>query len=742
MEQEILNYIKDAHGHGLSDHDIKQNLLDVGWDLEQVEESFAFTRAPGSVGEGLISSPETTTSAKAAPLSGNASNNTSSSAKPGLGAMQHSAVLQPQTRASQKPTMPNQLTEAPATNISLAKITSTPTIDLSDTHFEAQKAKSKTPLVIGVSFVVLALLGAGGYFAYGYYFPRPQTVWTNYQTATKNPIYTSSFNINYSDPGIPDQDGSYQKLNLGLTGSAYINSKDPSATETKTDLVFSYKLENTPAQKGQSGSRKISAVFLDNSLYLDLSDIPELGQMFNPPQNLSWIKIDLNTLRALASTTPYYTADVQNQEKQFNDKARSDFAAILKATPVASMQKVIGPDTINGVSVYHFQNQIDKTVIKKLINSAIDDAVASSTLAQALEIGAGKQIVNNFIDKINIIKYETWIGRKDSQLYKISLDIQFPGAVSMLAATGNPLGIARAKARDAKRLADLRQLSSALELYFNDHNGYPPSLNGVPQQLSPTYIGEVPKAPEPNDGDCSDYYNSYWYTPKGTSKNINGLIVYPDYEYSFCLGDKTGSYKGGLAKMTPQGISAGLPCQDSAQNCQSQKAFWPPPGADTPAELKIDISYSDYGKKQTLAAPNNAWDLVKYIESQMLPQPPIMPLPHQSQPLVSNNNTTNKSNDQLRENDINSMIVELEQYYTDKSDYPENLNQLIPKYLPAIPTAPLPPEGTCSTQDNQYEYQRVSASSYKLSFCLGKGTSHLSPGKHIWVTDGQGGNYQ
>lgn len=35
------------------------------------------------------------------------------------------------------------------------------------------------------------------------------------------------------------------------------------------------------------------------------------------------------------------------------------------------------------------------------------------------------------------------------------------------------LNSARSKARDARRLADIRQLQTALEMYYNDHNNYP-----------------------------------------------------------------------------------------------------------------------------------------------------------------------------------------------------------------------------------------------------------------------------
>lgn len=37
---------------------------------------------------------------------------------------------------------------------------------------------------------------------------------------------------------------------------------------------------------------------------------------------------------------------------------------------------------------------------------------------------------------------------------------------------------AQAKGRDTQRKSDLKQISSALEIYFNDHQSYPASLNG------------------------------------------------------------------------------------------------------------------------------------------------------------------------------------------------------------------------------------------------------------------------
>lgn len=78
------------------------------------------------------------------------------------------------------------------------------------------------------------------------------------------------------------------------------------------------------------------------------------------------------------------------------------------------------------------------------------------------------------------------------------------------------LSSARAKARDAKRIADIKQVQSALELYFNDKNSYPvgdftlgsatadvlcdtdAGLQADATGCTTTYMGQVPPNPTPN----------------------------------------------------------------------------------------------------------------------------------------------------------------------------------------------------------------------------------------------------
>ena len=111
---------------------------------------------------------------------------------------------------------------------------------------------------------------------------------------------------------------------------------------------------------------------------------------------------------------------------------------------------------------------------------------------------------------------------------------------------------ARAKSRDAKRIADVRQLASAMELYFNDFNSYPTvsspaTLPAGPVGLTPTYIGQLPTAPGPADGtSCTATSNNYVYNESGT--------VATGYTLSFCLGGVTGGYSAGAHTLTQAGI--------------------------------------------------------------------------------------------------------------------------------------------------------------------------------------------
>ncbi len=131
------------------------------------------------------------------------------------------------------------------------------------------------------------------------------------------------------------------------------------------------------------------------------------------------------------------------------------------------------------------------------------------------------------------------MNKKGFTLIELLVVIAIIGLLSTLAVVA--LGSARVKARDSKRLADLKQLGTALELYNNENNAYPNGsslnlgtgsaacLNASGWQTvgcSGAFMDNIPADPS------SGYYvytaasSSYFIaaTLEGTSNNLSGQI--------------------------------------------------------------------------------------------------------------------------------------------------------------------------------------------------------------------------
>ncbi len=104
---------------------------------------------------------------------------------------------------------------------------------------------------------------------------------------------------------------------------------------------------------------------------------------------------------------------------------------------------------------------------------------------------------------------------------------------------------ARGRARDAKRVSDIRQIQVALELYYNSYNEYPDSITGSIYRDDDIYMMSVPEAPTPADGDCNVISNAFLYTAHDSNNS---------YTLSFCIGGDTGSLKAGINNAIPNGV--------------------------------------------------------------------------------------------------------------------------------------------------------------------------------------------
>lgn len=143
------------------------------------------------------------------------------------------------------------------------------------------------------------------------------------------------------------------------------------------------------------------------------------------------------------------------------------------------------------------------------------------------------------------------MNKKGFTLIELLVVIAIIGLLSTLAVVA--LGQARTKARDAKRLSDLKQVQTALELYYTDKGGYPTTsgnlgtsglvcLNAVGFQsnenCTDSYMGIIPK--DPTEG--------YNYAYVSTASNT--------YKITAQLEGAMGGFSKGNIYLTPSGISA------------------------------------------------------------------------------------------------------------------------------------------------------------------------------------------
>ena len=130
-------------------------------------------------------------------------------------------------------------------------------------------------------------------------------------------------------------------------------------------------------------------------------------------------------------------------------------------------------------------------------------------------------------------------------LIELLVVIAIIGLLSTLSVVA--LNNARARARDARRVADIKQIQTALELYYNEMGEYPSAVTsgGTIAGTSAVYMNSVPTAPTPIDTTTCTDHNTYAYVTQSTNSS---------YTLKYCLGAATADIGGGIHTATPAGI--------------------------------------------------------------------------------------------------------------------------------------------------------------------------------------------
>ena len=150
------------------------------------------------------------------------------------------------------------------------------------------------------------------------------------------------------------------------------------------------------------------------------------------------------------------------------------------------------------------------------------------------------------------------------------------------------LNSARVKARDARRISDIRTIRTALDMYYNTEARYPAAIYAnlpITSTAGEVYLTKVPTNPSPfTDNGCPD--TDYVYTPAAD---------FSSYTLTFCLGNNAGGLANGSWVADASGYTAtstpggGFVCGVSTVIGQDSLTYGTVTGADTKCWLDRNL---------------------------------------------------------------------------------------------------------------------------------------------------------
>lgn len=647
MDETINQYINEAKNSGIGGDQIKRNLLAAGWS-EEVIKKF----------EAQIMDTSHTTPEQATTSNG--------------------AVLQ---------TPPTQTEKSSSAESSKTAVVPAEVKTIPNTEIKIDPPKQSSPwfkqtkfIILGVvSIFVLVLLIAGllAYRAYGqgktvFGYNIQDDFWKQLINTEFNSSVDNTLNFSYKDKGT-----------FGFTPSKFITefSKDtPVETEAKQlqsyfpewDQKYSFTLNNPAIKLETKGYYNLTdnkdkqAIDAQGSFSVDNNATTyELDGAIKATKVFAFLKfnysdsIEKSINRAFDNMDfdwsgvhtykdkwlKFSQTDIEKQttslptDQQYLDKTK----AIWLQNRFFSISGFKGVTKLNNEWNLHYQISLDKSKLKTGIIESIKadknsdwwdkDAEKRTIVERALDTWLGSFEVKNA---------EIWVGF-DKQVHKFDITfnvISVTDTANMLykettsgVIKDGVLASISSNSSDTKRVEDVMAIKSALENYKKDFGGFPGATNGVPN-LGSNYIYVVPTAPVPPEGRCTSFYNNYWYTPVGTPTQSlkNGSTVYPDYTFSFCLGQMQSGFGEGVNILTPNGnktftcpggkicyadIPPTKPNQYAGKSDSdilndvteklTQKFFNLP----KTAELNFSFTNTNIGKEKTVVPPTDFLDLSK-----------------------------------------------------------------------------------------------------------------------------------
>ncbi|HYC80021.1 MAG TPA: hypothetical protein VEC17_03260 [Candidatus Binatia bacterium] len=332
------------------------------------------------------------------------------------------------------------------------------------------------------------------------------------------------------------------KIRIDFTGATDVKNID----QPKSEFSF------TVSAEGYVIGLETKSIGKD--LFFKLTQLPNLGIIDFKQYTNQWFQVDWG----------YLEKEAELNRNELTKEQKAKIAEIITNSNMVRVAEKLGSEDIEGVAAHHYRYTVDEAALLNAVEQ-IAEVVAPGTG------GFTTMEKDQLLEWLNIQGGEIWISKKNFAPLKLTfnltlqpstdapvsgninltfqmskhnenLNIQPPTEFKSLQETiEKGLEDSRAQSRDARRLADIRQVMTALELYYNDNSTYPTAL----LQLSPLYISVIPTAPVELDGSCTAEQNTYLYKPASNRR---------DYVLTFCLGADTSGFSAGPKTASSQGI--------------------------------------------------------------------------------------------------------------------------------------------------------------------------------------------
>jgi hypothetical protein len=286
--------------------------------------------------------------------------------------------------------------------------------------------------------------------------------------------------------------------------------------------------------------------------------------------------IDIKRLQALAEESDLDGDFIGAIDYDLLDaqRAAENIKKIINENKLFNLKEDLGFEDVEGQKSYHYKVGLNEEAFIKIIREILDSNGSIAIESQIFEI------LKNFLKSFDI---EMWIGKDSLYLNKIkyngSFDLSSLGGENIIGSSiKGALELAgemkifkineektinevpaeslvdrieksfiesKRASRDMRRVSDVRQIVTMLEMYYVNNGKYPADLEEL---LKSEKTFTMPEYPVSQNDNCTGA--GYVYTVSGDGK---------DYKLAYCLEGNTISFKEGNNIATKDGMDAGNP---------------------------------------------------------------------------------------------------------------------------------------------------------------------------------------